>query len=113
MKKIYLNKQLKELSYYPIGVINSISENIEILNENYEEDRYVDNDLGGYVIIAESIVDIEKLKQNKLQGIMSKYTDTIECKEGVNWTSSLFLLSSNYSIVVICIEELSKFLIER
>lgn len=62
--------------------------------------------------IAENIVDIEILKQDKLQGLIPEYTDIIECSEGVNWTSSLFLLSSDYAIVVVTTEELSKFLIE-
>ena len=50
--------------------------------------------------------------QDKLQGLIPEYTDIIECKEGVNWTSSLFLLSSDYAIVVVTTEELSKFLLE-
>ena len=51
-------------------------------------------------------------KKDKLQGLIPEYTDIIECSEGVNWTSSLFLLSSDVAIVVVCTEELSKFLIE-
>ena len=62
--------------------------------------------------IAENIVDIEILKQDKLQGLIPEYTDIIECSEGANWTSSLFLLSSDVAIVVVTTEELSKFLLE-
>lgn len=112
MKKIYSKEQLKQLKEYPIEVINSISETIEILDDNYGENRNVDNDLGGYVLIAENIVDIEILKQDKLKGLVPEYTDIIECNEGVNWTSSLFLLLSDFSIVVVTTEELSKFLLE-
>ena len=112
MKKIYLKNQLKELKEYPIEVIDSISETIEILDDNYGANRDINNDLGGYVLIAENIVDIEILKQDKLQGLVLEYTDIIECSEGVNWTSSLFLLSSDYAIVVVTTEKLSKFLLE-
>lgn len=35
MRKIYLKNQLKELKEYPIEVIDSISETIEILDDNY------------------------------------------------------------------------------
>jgi hypothetical protein len=105
-------EQLQEQRNYPIEVINSISETIEILDENYGVNRNVDNDLGGYVVIAENIVDIETLKRDELQGLVPEYTDMIECSEGVNWTSSLFLLSSDFSIVVVCTEEISKFLLE-
>ncbi|WP_455795705.1 hypothetical protein [Clostridium butyricum] len=112
MKKIYLKEQLKELMDYPIEVINSIFEIIEKLDDNYGANRHVDNDLGGYVLIVENVVVIEILKQDKLQGLIPEYNDVIECKEGVNWTSSRFLLSSDFSIVVVCTEELSKFLLE-
>ncbi|WP_326512197.1 hypothetical protein [Clostridium intestinale] len=113
MKKIYLKEQLKELKDYPIEITDSISETIEILDDNYGEGRAVDNDLGGYMLIAESIVDIEVLKQNELQGLIAEYTDLIECEEGVNYTSSLFLLSSDFSIVVIMTEELTKVLLDK
>lgn len=100
------------MNEYPIEVINTISENIEILDDNYGANRDGDNDLGGYILIVENIVVIEMLKQDKLQGLVPEYTDVIECSEGVNWTSSLFLLSSDYAIVVVTTEELSKFLLE-
>ena len=104
--------QLLEVNNIPSEVIDSIKVTIDILNENYGDDRDIESDLGGYVIIAENIVDIEILKQEKLQSLIPEYTDVIECSGGVNWTSSLFLLSSDYAIVVVCIEELSKFLLE-
>lgn len=112
MRKIYLKNQLKELKEYPIEVIDSISETIEILDDNYGANRDIYNDLGEYVLIEENIADIEILKQYKLQGLIPEYTDIIECSEGVNWTSSLFLLSSDFSIVVVITEELSKFLLK-
>ncbi|MDU0324140.1 hypothetical protein RWZ02_15810 [Clostridium butyricum] len=111
MKTIYLNEQLNDLMTYPIEVINTISDIIEILDENYGEERNIETDLGGYVVIVENIVDIEMLKQSKLKSVVAEYTDVIECSEGVNWTSSLFLLSSDFSIVVITTEELTKFLL--
>ena len=112
MKAIYSKEQLKELKSYPVEVINNISDIIDVLDENYGVERNIKVDLGGYVVIAENIVDIEILKQDKLKGLVAEYTDIIECSEGVNWTSSLFLLSSDFSIVVITTEELSKFLLK-
>ena len=112
MKKIYKESQLLELNNIPSEVIKSIKVTIDILNENYVEDRDVESDLGGYVVIAENIVDMEILKQDKLQGLVPEYTDIVECSEGVDWTSSLFLLSSDFAIVVVTTEEFSKFLLE-
>ena len=112
MKKIYKEHQLLEVNNIPLEAIESMKVTIDILNENYGEDRDVESDLGGYVVVAENIVDIQILKQDKLQGLIPEYTDIIECKEGVNWTSSLFLLSSDFSVVVIADEELSKFILD-
>ena len=112
MRNIYLEKQLNELINYPTEVIKNISETIEILNENYGENRNVDKDLGGYVLIAESIEDVKELKNGMLKEILPEYTDEIICSEGVDYTSSLFLLSSDFSVVVIANEEFSKLLLE-
>lgn len=113
MKKIYLKEQLKELKDYPIEVTHSMSEIIDILDDNYGTSRNADNDLGGYVLIAENIVDIEVLKKDKLQELIAEYTDVIECEEGVAYTSSLFLISSDFSIVVITTEGLTKVLLDK
>ena len=47
-----------------------------------------------------------------LKDIVPEYTDEIICSEGVNYTSSLFLLYNDFSIVVIAEEELSKLLLD-
>ena len=112
MKKVYNESQLIKFNNIPVGVIEYVKETVVVLNASYGEERDIDNNLGGYVVIAENIVDIEILKQGKLRGLIPEYTDIVECKEEVNWTSSLFLLSSDYAIVVVTTEELSKFLLE-
>ena len=112
MKKFYLKRQLVELNDYPVELIKSISDTIDVLNENYGNERDIDKDLGGYVLVVESLEDVKELKNGMLKDILPEYTDEIICSEGVNYTSSLFLLSSDFSIVVIANEELSKILLE-
>ena len=112
MKKVYKESQLLEVNNISLEIIESMKVTIDALNENYGTNRDIHNDLGGYIVIAENIVDIQVLKQDKLQGLIPEYTDIIECSEGVNWTSLLFLLSIDYAIVVVTTEELSKFLLE-
>ena len=112
MKKVYKENQLLEVNNIPSEVIKSIKVTIDILNENYVEDRDVESDLGGYVVIAENIVDMEILKQDKLQGLIPEYADMIECSRGINYNSILYILSSDFAIVVVTTEELSKFLLE-
>ena len=112
MKKIYKENQLLEVNNIPSEVIESIKATIDILNENYGANRDIESDLGGYVVIAENIVDIEILKQGKLQGLIPEYIDMIECSRGINYNSILYILSSDFAIVVVTTEELSKFLLE-
>lgn len=56
-----MKEQLKQLKKYKIEVIKSIHDTVNILEKNYGI-RDVEQDLGGYVVIAENIVDIEILK---------------------------------------------------
>ena len=112
MRELVNEKDLKGLNEYPKQIITTILKVIKLLDENYGSERMQKEDLGGYVVIAENIVDVEILKQDKLKSLVPEYTDIIECSEGVNWTSSLFLLSGDYSIVVVTTEELSKLLLE-
>ena len=110
--EIYNEKGLFKKSIKRISYRSNHLDVINVLGENYGANRDIEKDLGGYIVIAENIVVIEMLKKDKLQGLIPEYTDIIECKEGVNWTSSLFLLSSDYAIVVVTTEELSKLLLE-
>ena len=112
MKKVYKESQLLEENNIPLEVIESIKATIDILNKNYGENRDIETDLGGYIVIVENIVDAEILKQDKLQGLIPEYADMIECSRGINYTSIVYILSSDYSMVVVCTEELSKFLLE-
>lgn len=109
MKKVYLKNQLKG---YPIEVISNVLDVINVLGENYGANRDIEKDLGGYIVIAENIVVIEMLKKDKLQGLIPEYADMIECSRGINYNSILYILSSDFAIVVITTEELSKFLLE-
>ena len=65
MRKIYKESQLIEVNNIPSEVIESIKVTIDILNENYGEDRDVESNLGGYILIAENIVDIEKCTETR------------------------------------------------
>lgn len=107
----YLREE-KFLKTIPQEVQVNIKKILQVLDLEYGSNRDKFKDNGGYIFIPENIVDIEILKQDKLQGLIQEYTDLIVCSEGVNWTSSLFLLSSYFSIVVVTTEEFSKFLLE-
>lgn len=96
-----------------VEVINIVKEYLNILDCNYGVGRDIDKDLGGYVVILEYINDIYEIKETVLNGIIPEYTDNIECEGGKLYSVSLFLLSSDYSVVVVCIKELMDILLEN
>ncbi|WP_347707681.1 hypothetical protein [Clostridium sp. NSJ-49] len=89
MRKVSKVSNLTEMNL-DSKVVSTIEEKLSILDENYGVERDIYTDLEGYVLVAQNIVDIKILKQDKLNGLVPEYTDVIECSEGVNWTSSLF-----------------------
>ncbi|WP_415328602.1 hypothetical protein [Clostridium perfringens] len=74
-----MKKQLGDLSDYPVELIKSISEIVEICGEIRDVD--IDIDLGGDVLVVENIGDIKELKNGMLKDILPEYTDKIICSE--------------------------------
>lgn len=104
---IWKKQDLRLVKELPLRVKSTIEDTIEILDENYGKERTAE-DLGGYIVVVDK-AGIEELKQHQLKGIVAEYIDEIE---GTDYISVLFLCSSDFSIVVICKEEL-KDLIEK
>lgn len=116
MKKIFNKNQLEELKSYPSEVVGAIYGVISMLDDNYgirETEVEANESLGGYVLIVDDLEDVMNIKSEILNGCLAEYIDVIECSEGGKYTSSLFLVSDDYSIVVVVSEEFSKFLLEE
>lgn len=104
---ICTKQDLDLVNELPTETLSTIEDIIQILDENYGKERTVE-DLGGYIVVGDK-AGIEELRQHQLKGIVPEYIDEIE---GTDYISVLFLCSSDFSIVVICKEEL-KDLIEK
>ena len=98
---IWKEEHLDLVQELPQQVKEVIRENLRILEENYGTERTVE-DLGGYVAVVDK-AGIEKLKQHQLKELIPEYIDTIE---GAVYITALFLCSNDFSIVVVCKEEL-------
>lgn len=101
MVKLWNEQQLEKV-LIPNEVKKSIKEAINILDESYGADRKIDEELGGYILIVEKEADIKAIKENLLKDIIPEYTDNIS----EDYTSSLFLLSSDFAVIVIATKEL-------
>lgn len=114
MIKLYIKEQLDELKEkYSREVIEEAEEIITLLNDNYGTNRDVEKDLGGYIAILESKEDVVEIKANSIKGLIPEYTDIIKSDDDIDYYSSLFLLSDDYSVVVFSTKEVHEMLLGR
>ena len=112
MRKISKLSHLSEISLEG-EVAKNIEQQLNILDESYGTERSIDSDLGGYVLVLESKDDVIEAKENILKDTVTEYVDNIECEGGKQYCLSLFLLSSDYAVIVVATKELMDILIER
>ena len=77
-----------------------------ILDESYGYNRKSTDD-GGYVCVIDDIEEVEYLKVNVLKGLVEEFSDVIYEDNIDKYSSTLYLLSSDYSITVITKNELT------
>ena len=88
-----------------LEVMSSIENNINILSENYGDKRNSDRNLGGYLLLFTSTKDKELLNViYERYGINQEYAefeDVLAVNEKMKWISRLFIISSDYSVVIV------------
>ena len=97
---------LNLLSEYTKEVIENVDNVITILDESYGDNRKSTDD-GGYVCVIEDIEEVEYLKVNVLKGLVEEFSDVIYKDNVDKYSSTLYLLSSDYSITVITKNEVT------
>ncbi|HBF6648740.1 TPA: hypothetical protein KOT44_002063 [Clostridioides difficile] len=102
---IWKEEHLDLVQQLPQAVKEAIRENLKILEESYGKERTVE-DLGGYIALVDEY-DIVTFKDEALKRTIPEYIDEIE---GADYISALFLLSSDFAIVVICEKKLREIL---
>ncbi len=111
MINLWKKEDLNLLEEYPNEVVDSVDNVINILGENYGFNRKLTDD-GGYVCIIEDIKDVEHLKSNILKGLEAEFSDVIYEDETNIYSSTLYLLSSDYSVTVISKNEETEYLLK-
>lgn len=112
MRRVGKLSHLSEISLES-EVAKIIEQNLNILDESYGIERNINADLGGYVLMLETKDDVIEVKENIVKDIIPEYVDNIECEGGKQYCFSLFLLSSDYAVVVAAPKELMDILIEE
>lgn len=95
--KIWKEQDLELVSKLPKEVKDVIKENVQILVEEYGEER-TEQDLGGFIALTDE-EGLRELKENLLKNTIPEYIDEIE---GADYISALFLCGSDFSVVVVC-----------
>ena len=100
---IWKKQDLELVKELPKQVKEVIKVNVQILVEEYGEDRE-EKQLGGLIVIADE-EGLRELKEGLLKNTIPEYIDNIE---GVDYISALFLCGSDFAVVVICDKKLIK-----
>lgn len=111
MINLWKKEDLNVLSEYPKEVVENVDNIINILDENYGCNRKLTDD-GGYVCIVEGIKDVEDLKSNILNVLVEEYSDVIYEDEVNIYNSTLYIISSDYSVTVISKNEETEYLLK-
>lgn len=106
MINLWKKGDLNLLSEYPKEVVENVDNVITILDESYGDNRKSTDD-GGYVCVIEDIEEVEYLKVNVLKGLVEEFSDVIYKDNVDKYSSTLYLLSSDYSITVITKNEVT------
>lgn len=111
MINLWKKEDLNSLSEYPKEVVENVNNVITILNESYGDNRKL-TDNGGYVCVIEDIEEVNYLKVNVLKGLVEEFSDVIYEDNVDKYSSTLYLLSSDYSITVISKNEETEYLLK-
>ena len=106
MIKLWKKEDLNLLLEYPKEVVENVDNVITILDESYGDNRKSTDD-GGYVCVIQDIEEVEYLKANVLKGLVEEFSDVIYEDNIDKYSSTLYLLSSDYSITVITKNEVT------
>ncbi len=104
MRKIGAKSDCEKLLGLPPPLYQRIEETIALLNYHYGENRNIDKDLGGYVLIIDDKQDFDEFKKifsEEISNVTVEYSDIIFEEDKPTHTASLLLVSSDFSILLV------------
>jgi len=97
---------MKWYDILPEKVISEIESIIKILSDNYGTNRKLTDD-GGYVCLVKNTEEVKYLKESIIKDLVEEYSDEIYKSENEAYSSTLYLLSTDYSVVIITKNEIT------
>lgn len=96
MIKIGTKKEIALARNLPVKVLKTVEWMVATLDEYYGEDRDIDSDDGGYILVVEDTEDFAEIKGLGIEiekDVIPEFVDVIHCEEE-NYTHSLILCSN-------------------
>lgn len=90
----------------PTQVLERLKHQLEVFDKSYGVSRDIDTDLGGYVVLFLSMSQNEQtehkniLERYHVHDDEYEYRNIILTKNNYKWIEELYILSSDYSIVI-------------
>ena len=104
MIKLGKVKEMAKIQGLGKDVQSKVEELLKILDSEYGEDRDIDKDWGGFIAIIEEEQDFEVLKKEYYLDVeVAEPEWSMEINE--LWEEHLFVMNSEYSIVVVGIKD--------
>lgn len=105
MIRLATETDLVMIQDYPDQLQSALLEVLKVLDDNYGSDRNVMSDYGGYIILTMAEEDLPQIERDlnieiTVDGV-PEYVDVIRCENKETYTSSLFLLGSDYGVMVV------------
>ncbi len=101
MKKIaYVREIPAQQTNLPKEVIDTITDIATVLDNEYGNDRDVNGGNGGYILIIEDKEELYKLTDIyiDIDTIIPEYVDRIQVRGGQDYTNTLLILGSDFTI---------------
>ena len=97
-------EDLEKIEIQDIAVKSAIQNYLEVLDNAYGKDRNIDEDDGGYVLYCTPETNLETLKDYfDYDSLVPEWVSDISCEP--KYLSALYILSSDYAIVVVIAEK--------
>ena len=88
-----------------LSAFGKVKENVDILCDNYGENRDSEKDLGGYVVFCastkEEILIDRILNRYGIQESDYEYEEIIVRNSQIMWKNSCYIISSDYAVVIV------------
>lgn len=104
-EKRYLELYNELENFVVVDILDLILERVQVFDESYGAERNLEEDLGGYCAVFPTAADWKEeyqkvLDKYRMDKELYEYQEQIDCG-AETWIEELFILSSDYAVIMI------------